>query len=136
MKPAVRSAGHHHLAVAGIQPHQSAVLLVGAISALDLPVAPLLHADTGAVLAGELVLTAGGHCHVPAVLRATAVIVDLPGLGPQQEGASRGRAHSQEVLVGLALTSPLGGGWVKPGNVLFSVIKRQTTPVSPDCYGS
>ena len=107
MKPAVRSAGHHHLAVAGIQPHQSAVLLVGAISALDLPVAPLLHADTGAVPAGELVLTAGGHCHVPAVVRATAVIVDLPGLGPQQEGACRGRAHGIEIRVLGASRFPL-----------------------------
>ena len=65
-------------------------------------------------MAGELVLTAGGHRHVLAVLRATAVIEDLPGLGPQQKGACRGRAHSQEVLVGLALTSPLRGRRVEP----------------------
>ena len=99
MEQSVRSHWHHHFAVARVEAHHGAGLLVRAVLALDLAVAPLLHADTGAVLAGELVLTAGGHCHVPAVLRATAVIVDLPGLGPQQEGACRGKAHSLEMSV-------------------------------------
>ena len=114
MEQSVRSGGHHHVAVAGVEPHQSAGLLVRAVSALNLPVTASLHADTGAVLAGELVVIAGGHGHVPAVLRPTGVVVDLPGLSPEHEGGSRGRAHSQEMFVDLALTSPLRGRRVEP----------------------
>ena len=74
-------------------------LLVRAISALNPPVTPFLHADTGTVLAGELVVSAGRHGHVPAVLRPAAVIVDLPGLGSEQERSCRGRAESLEISV-------------------------------------
>ena len=83
MKSAVRSGGDHHLAVAGVEAHQRAGLLIRAVTALNLAVTASLHADTGAVLAGELVVIAGGHGHVPAVLRPTGVVVDLPGLGSE-----------------------------------------------------
>ena len=114
MDPSVRSSWHHNLTVAGVETDQSAGLLIRSISALDPAVTPLLHADTGAVLAGELVVIAGRHGHVPAVVRPTGVVVDLPGLSPEHEGGSRGRAHSQEMFVDLALTSPLRGRWVEP----------------------
>ena len=86
VEQSVRSGGHHHVAVAGVEPHQSAGLLVRAVSALNLPVTASLHADTGAVLAGELVVTAGRHGHVPPVVRPTGVVVDLPGLSSKKEG--------------------------------------------------
>ena len=121
MDPSVRSSGHHNIAVAGVEAHQSAGLLIRAISALNLAVTPLLHADAGAVLTGELLVIAGSHCHVAGVLRATGVIVDLPGLGTQQQGPCRGRAHRLEMFVDLALTSPLGASRVIPKH--SSVIK-------------
>ena len=114
MEQSVRSGRHHHIAVAGVEAHQSAGLLVGAVSAVDLAVTASLHADTGAVLAGELVVSAGRHGHVPPVVRPTGVVVDLPVLSPEHEGGSRGRAHSQEMFVDLALTSPLRGRRVEP----------------------
>ena len=124
VEQSVRSGGHHHLAVAGVEAHQSAGLLVRAVSALNLAVTPLLHADTGAVLAGELVVIAGGHGHVPAVLRPTGVVVDLPGLGAEQERSCRGRANSLEMFVDLALSSPLGGRRVKPRHVSVMIKGR------------
>ena len=123
MDPSVRSSWHHHLTVAGVETDQSAGLLIRSISALNLPVTPLIHADTGAVLTGELVVIAGSHCHVAGVLRATGVIVDLPGLGTQHQGACRGRAHRLEILVDLALSFPLGASRVIPEQ--FSVSKQQ-----------
>ena len=89
-------------------------LLIRSIPALNLAVTPDLHADTGAVLAGELVVIAGSHCHVPAVLRATGVIGDLPGGGPQQQGPCRGRADCLEIVVLGAPGSPLGSVRVIP----------------------
>ena len=123
MAPSVGSSWHHNLTVAGVETDQSAGLLIRSISALNPAVTPLLHADTGAVLAGELVVIAGSHCHVPAVLRAAGVIVDLPGLGTEQKGACRGRTHGLEMLVDLALTSPLGASRVIPEE--FSEIKKK-----------
>ena len=107
MDPSVGSSWYHNLTVAGVETDQSAGLLIRSISALNPAVTPLLHADTGAVLAGELVVIAGGHGHVPAVLRPTGVVVDLPGLSPEQERSCRGRADSLEMFVDLALSSPL-----------------------------
>ena len=114
MEKSVRSFRHHNIAVAGAETHQNTGLLIRAISTLNLTVTSLLHADTGAVLAGELVVSAGRHCHVPAVLRATGVIGDLPGGGPQQQGPCRGRAHCLEIVVLGAPGSPLGSGRVIP----------------------
>ena len=107
MDPSVRSSWHHHLTVAGVETDQSAGLLIRSITTLNLAVTPLLHADTGAVLAGELVVIAGGHGHVPAVLRPAAVVVDLPGLSPEQERSCRGRAHGIKTVRILAPRFPL-----------------------------
>ena len=117
MEQSVRSNWRHNIAVAWVEAHHGAGLLVRAVLTLTLAVAPLLHTDTGAVLTGELVVVACCHRHVPAVLRPTGVIVDLPGLGTEQERACRGRANRLEMFVDFALTSPLGAGWVKPGTV-------------------
>ena len=107
MEQSVRSNWRHNIAVAWVEAHHGAGLLVRAVLTLTLAVAPLLHTDTGAVLTGELVVVACCHRHVPAVLRATAVIVDLPGLSTQQERACRGRAHSIKIMVLGASRFPL-----------------------------
>ena len=81
----IRSRRYDDFVVAGVEKHQLAVLLVRAVpvQTLDLPITSLLHADTETVLAGELVVAAGRHCHVPTVVRPTGVVVDLPGLSPK-----------------------------------------------------
>ena len=49
------------------------ILLIRAVIALNLPVAPVLHVDSRAVLTRELVVIAGSECQVPSVLRAAGV---------------------------------------------------------------
>ena len=129
---------HHNLSVARVEPHQRTNLLIRSITALNLPVTPLLHADTGAVLTGELVVIAGSHCHVPGVVRATGVIVDLPCLGTEHQGPCRGRAHRLEILVLAAPRIPLGSYWVKPSQSIRDTVLHHNIYIAflPNCHRS
>ena len=114
MEQSVRSSRHHHLAVTWVQLHQNTVILIRPISALDLPVTPVLHVDTRPVLTRELVLIAGGQRHVPPVLRAAGIPHEMPSVSPQEEGACRRPAVGIELRVSRAPSLPQGAHGVKP----------------------
>ena len=114
VEQSVLSSRHHHLAVSWVQLHQDTLILIRPISALNLPVTPVLHVDTGPVLTRELVVIAGGEGHVPHVLRAAGIPDEMPSVSPQEEGACRRPAVGIELRVSRAPSFPQGAHGVKP----------------------